>query len=206
MLTLVFFSTWIMIQCIQKDLGNWLHTTRLLVRIIFSFFFIFTCLLQVLALKHLVSQGHYKWALDELFYKHNFDRVIILEGDVFFFWHCFKVLLISLLMAKRKLYWLRIHFWRQMIWKLPLIFLNTLRRHQPFLTRISMSHIWNQAFTFLRVCDLFSYVFTFLLLIVVGQLWLFPHGMTMGKSSLCMIHVSFFFPTNIILFYENNQA
>ncbi|KAK8263022.1 hypothetical protein V6Z11_D12G013700 [Gossypium hirsutum] len=25
---------------------------------------------------------HYKWALDELFYKHNFDRVIILEDDM----------------------------------------------------------------------------------------------------------------------------
>ncbi|KAK8636601.1 hypothetical protein V6N13_124345 [Hibiscus sabdariffa] len=25
---------------------------------------------------------HYKWAMDELFYKHNFDRVIILEDDM----------------------------------------------------------------------------------------------------------------------------
>lgn len=25
--------------------------------------------------------GHYKWALDQLFYKHNFSRVIILEGE-----------------------------------------------------------------------------------------------------------------------------
>ncbi|XWS54452.1 hypothetical protein CRYUN_Cryun10bG0090400 [Craigia yunnanensis] len=25
---------------------------------------------------------HYKWALDELFYKHNFDRVVILEDDM----------------------------------------------------------------------------------------------------------------------------
>ncbi|KAI7740270.1 hypothetical protein M8C21_000039, partial [Ambrosia artemisiifolia] len=25
---------------------------------------------------------HYKWALDQLFYKHNFDRVIILEDDM----------------------------------------------------------------------------------------------------------------------------
>lgn len=26
--------------------------------------------------------GHYKWALDQLFYKHNFSRVIILEGEM----------------------------------------------------------------------------------------------------------------------------
>ncbi|MFS8016329.1 putative alpha-1,3-mannosyl-glycoprotein 2-beta-N-acetylglucosaminyltransferase [Helianthus anomalus] len=30
---------------------------------------------------------HYKWALDQLFYKHNFDRVIILEGMNFKVYH-----------------------------------------------------------------------------------------------------------------------
>jgi len=31
--------------------------------------------------------GHYKWALDVLFYKHNFSRVIILEGEFKSFYH-----------------------------------------------------------------------------------------------------------------------
>lgn len=34
-----------------------------------------------------VFSGHYKWALDQLFYKHNFNRVIILEGINFKVYH-----------------------------------------------------------------------------------------------------------------------
>jgi GNT-I family len=31
--------------------------------------------------KAFTNLGHYKWALDELFIKRNFTRVIILEGN-----------------------------------------------------------------------------------------------------------------------------
>ncbi|KAG8474007.1 hypothetical protein CXB51_034120 [Gossypium anomalum] len=60
---------------------------------------------------HMASTSHYKWALDELFYKHNFDRVIILEGEVVFFW----IITDDMEIAPD--------------------FLNTLRQLLPFLTR-----------------------------------------------------------------------
>jgi hypothetical protein len=37
-------------------------------------------ILSILILKSFLNSEHYKWALDALFIKHNFGRVIILEG------------------------------------------------------------------------------------------------------------------------------
>ncbi|KAL8228914.1 hypothetical protein R6Q57_013814 [Mikania cordata] len=63
---------------------------------------------------------HYKWALDQLFYKHSFNRVIILEEFEY------KMLII-------------VSHWMQMIWRSLLIFLTTLRLEHIYLIKISQS-------------------------------------------------------------------
>lgn len=73
-------SILILNQCTQKDLEKYLHTTRLQVSF---FFFLSHVNLIFFLLKLYVFPGHYKWALDALFNKHNFNRVIILEGMYF---------------------------------------------------------------------------------------------------------------------------
>ena len=96
-------STWILNQWNLKGLERWLHTIKLLVRIFCSFFDNFYklhCLCTCLFL------GHYKWALDELFYKHNLSRVIILEGETLLLYFFFlSLLIIFLWVYGRSVYW-----------------------------------------------------------------------------------------------------
>ena len=81
-----------------------------------------------------------------------------------------KLLLYITSYCKRKIVLTENHFWRQMIWKSPLIFLITLRQPQPFLTRISMSHEWNQALSLslslFEVCELWYVPSAFIFLLL----------------------------------------
>lgn len=87
--------------------------------------------------------GHYKWALDQLFNKHNFDRVIILEGENYL---VFGYLSSLLLCCWWDLWYsvLNIDFCGiQMIWKLPLISLTILRPQPPSLIMTSESFLYD---------------------------------------------------------------
>lgn len=66
--------------------------------------------------------GHYKWALDQLFYKHKFSRVIILEGAYEFFFSILSSLFVLFTRAYLNM---------QMIWKFLLISLTFLRLELP---------------------------------------------------------------------------
>lgn len=92
--------------------------------------------------------GHYKWALDQLFYKHNFSRVIILEGEVDFTTLSFYLHFVALVD--------KIFIFVQMIWKSLLIFSVTLRLQQFYLIRISVSNAFNLIFS--TFCWLWVYV------------------------------------------------
>lgn len=82
---LIHCSTWIMKLSVQRDLENWLHTIKLHVRT--GWYWFVSLIIYFIRLKELLLPGHYKWALDKLFYKHNFSKVVILEGTIIL-WSC----------------------------------------------------------------------------------------------------------------------
>lgn len=138
--------------------------------------------------------GHYKWALDQLFYKHNFSRVIILEGEMGHF--LFNIMHFPPSIIAGNIWNLIEHLYpitddmeiapdffdyfeatATLLDKDKYVFKK--RDAEFFFFRFTI-----QVLKYLKIC-----VYN-LALSILGPLWLFPHGMTMDRSSLYMIHVS----------------